>query len=97
MNSRAATSGRPFNATIRAALLTMFFVTALGAAGAEQNVGAWIAMARIHNGNQPSGPGVYLGSGMIITAAHIVNPTEELKREPWRGEHTRQDFEARCF
>jgi len=65
---------------ISAALLAMFFVTALGAAGVEQNqdAGAWIAMASIHHGNQPSGPGVYLGSGMIITAAHIVNPTAEL-------------------
>lgn len=67
--------------SILAALLALFFSNVLGAAGAEQNeeVGAWIAMARIiHNGNEPSGPGVYLGSGMILTAAHIVRPTAEL-------------------
>ena len=67
--------------SILAFLLTVFFVKALVAEGVEQNQddGAWIAMARIiHNGDQPSGPGVYLGSGMIITAAHIVNPTAEL-------------------
>jgi len=67
--------------SILAVLSTILFVKALAAQGVEQNreVGAWIAMARIiHNGNQPSGPGVYLGSGMIITAAHIVNPTAEL-------------------
>lgn len=67
---------------VLASFLAIALATPLSADDTErtQAVGAWIAMARIiHNGSQWSGgPGVYLGSGMIITAAHIVNPTAEL-------------------
>jgi len=48
-----------------------------GAAAAEEN-GPWIATARLIRNGAPSGSGVYLGSGLIITAAHLVDPNSQM-------------------
>jgi S1-C subfamily serine protease len=55
-------------------LLAMHFG---GAAAAEEN-GPWIATARLIRSGAPSGSGVYLGSGLIVTAAHLVDPNSPM-------------------
>ena len=47
------------------------------AASAEEN-GRWIATARLIRNGAPSGSGVYLGSGLIVTAAHLVDPNSQI-------------------
>ncbi len=47
------------------------------AAGAEEN-GPWIVTARLIRNGAPSGSGVYLGSGLIVTAAHLVDPNSPM-------------------
>ena len=47
------------------------------AAGTEEN-GPWIATARLIRNGAPSGSGVYLGSGLIVTAAHLVDPNSPM-------------------
>ena len=56
-------------------LLAMLFGGA--AAGTEEN-GPWIATARLIRNGAPSGSGVYLGSGLIVTAAHLVDPNSPM-------------------
>jgi len=48
-----------------------------GAAPAEEN-SPWIATARLIRNGAPSGSGVYLGSGLIVTAAHLVDPNSPM-------------------
>ena len=47
------------------------------ATGAEEN-SRWIATARLIQNGAPSGSGVYLGSGLIVTAAHLVEPNSQM-------------------
>ena len=52
-------------------LLAMLFG---GAAAAAEENSPWIVTARLIRNGAPSVSGVYLGSGLIITAAHLVDP-----------------------
>ena len=50
-------------------------------AGAEsaKETAAWLATTRIiRNGDQATGSGVYLESGLVITAAHVVDPNSDI-------------------
>src|SRR5262245_57405076 len=63
-----------------ALLLALTLLAPLNAEGADRNEssGAWIAAARIIRNGQPSGSGVYLNSGLIITAAHLTAAEAEM-------------------
>jgi hypothetical protein len=39
----------------------------------------WIAMARLIRNDQPNGPGVYLKSGLVVTAAHLTNANDKMR------------------
>jgi hypothetical protein len=57
-----------------ALVLAVIFVAPLGSEAADRNDGGspWIAAARIIRNGEQSGSGVYLKSGLIITAAHLT-------------------------
>jgi S1-C subfamily serine protease len=61
--------------------LTVTVASPFQSAGAESanETGAWLATARIiRNGEHTTGSGVYLESGLIITAAHVVDPNSDI-------------------
>jgi Trypsin-like peptidase domain len=53
--------------------VTLFAPQISEAADRTDNSGAWIATARIMRNGAPSGSGVYLKSGLVITAAHLTD------------------------
>lgn len=61
-------------AAVLIAALTAMISTVCSEAEAQQNSSPWIAVARIIKNGEPTFPGVYLRSGLIITAAHVVDP-----------------------
>jgi hypothetical protein len=78
------TSNHSRRGSMRVALV-FFLIPTLAAlfqaTAAEQGDGvhAGLATARvIRNGGHSDGSGVYLGSGLIITAAHVVDPNSEM-------------------
>jgi hypothetical protein len=52
--------------------ISMLVLLATPVVGAEST--AWIAAARILRNQEPSGSGVYLRPGFVITAAHLTDP-----------------------
>ena len=49
----------------------------VGAESANETA-AWVATARILRNGEPTGSAVYLESGLIITAAHVVDPNSDM-------------------
>ena len=61
--------------------LTLTLASPFQSADAESanETAAWLATARIiRNGEHATGSGVYLQSGLIITAAHVVDPNSNI-------------------
>jgi hypothetical protein len=69
--SRLLAPVRVASASYLLVFLAVTFVAPLVCEGAERSE-PWIAVARIIRNGQPSGSGVYLRSGLIITAAHLT-------------------------
>lgn len=62
-------------------LLSLFLILLQGmsALTAQENgSGPWVATAKLSRNNElPGGAAVYLGSGLVLTAAHLIDPTSE--------------------
>ena len=60
--------------------LVMTFLTPLASQSAEHKESnrPWVAPVRVMKNGQQSGSGIYLRSGLVITAAHLTDPNSQM-------------------
>jgi len=58
--------------------VTLFASLVFAAVDREDSSEPWIAAARILKNGEPSGSGVYLKSGLIVTAAHLTDANAKM-------------------
>jgi S1-C subfamily serine protease len=65
---------------VLALFLAMTFLTPIAAQSADhkESKSPWVAPVRVMRNGQQSGSGIYLGSGLVITAAHLTDPNSQM-------------------
>ena len=59
-------------------IVTTFFALLASQAPGQESIGPWIATVKILRDGQQTGSGVYLQSGLIITAAHLTDVSAKM-------------------